>query len=141
MDRRTTKFVVRVFNPNIDPSVAENLKAEQVKDPTVSAINCPSRLGMVETPKGTFWLDPEGCGGAKPLEEEGCSLEFHREHIRDGKGSFECIPFAKSIYSLAECKACATGELISLERFIGSGHRKDANFEDWFTALSKADTI
>ena len=137
MERKTSQHVVRVFDPNRNPIVAEMLKAEQAKDLKVKAISCYSRPGMVKTPAGTFCLDAEGVGDSKPLEQECYEALFFRSFSNeDGTTEHEVIPFVSAFYSLAECFACLTGEELTLDLFIGHGRRKDANFEAWQKALS-----
>ena len=133
MNNRTpSKHMVVVFNPNNDPSVAQMLAAEQAKDPKVRSINCASRMGMITTTAGTFWLDDEGCGSSEPFEKNGCEMSFYRNL----EGAIEVFPFANAVFSLEECKACATGEVVRLDEFIGYGRRKDANLAEWEKALA-----
>ncbi len=136
MDRKTSRFTVRVFDPNRDPSVAQMLASEIQKDGRVTGMRCRGRLGMVQTAKGTFWLDDEGVGDARRMEDRGCPVQFYRDLVG---GSFEAIPAFTATYSLEECRACETGEAVALDRFIGAGRRKDANFEQWEAALELAD--
>jgi hypothetical protein len=136
MDRKTSRFTVKVFDPNRDPSVAEMLKAEMAKDARVTGIRAPGKFAMVTTAKGTFWLDDEGVGDTRSIETQGCPVQFYRTLTPN---HFEVIPFATAKYSLDECKACVTGEEVTLDKFIGYGRRKDGNFEQWEAALEKAD--
>lgn len=131
-DRTPSKHMVVVFNPNNDPSVAEMLAVEKAKNPKVISISCTSRMGLITTTAGTFWLDDEGCGSATSFDKQGCELAFHRNL----EGAIECIPFAYAVFNLDECKACATGEVVRLDEFIGHGRRKDANLAEWEKALA-----
>ena len=132
MDRKTSRFTVKVFDPNRDPSVAEMLKAEMEKDARVVGIRAPGKFGLIATAQGTFWLDDEGVGNTRKIESEGCPVEFYRSLV----GGFEVIPFATAKYSLEECKACETGEVMSLDKFIGAGGRKDENYARWESFLA-----
>ncbi len=133
MDRQQSKHEVVVFDPNRDPSVATELAVEIQKDPTVIAIKATRCLGMVKGPQGTYWLDNEGCGSKNTIETRGCPVEFHREFVG---GSFEPIPFSTATFRLDECQACETGEKMTLDKFIGTGKRKDANFAEWEKILN-----
>jgi len=133
MERKTSKHIVTVFDPNRDPSVPGALNEAIQKDARVSGLKAPTRLGLVKTDKGTYWLDDEGCGSTKTVESRGCPVEFHREFV---DGSFEPFPNATATFSLEECLACATGETLTLDKFIGFGRRKDENFATWEAQLS-----
>jgi hypothetical protein len=136
MSRQKSKHLVKVFDPNRDPSVIERLKAEQKADPTVVSIEPLGRWGMIETSSGTYFLTDEGVGSAKPDTSLAIDFYRHQQEANGGK-TFEVIPFARATFSLAEIKACATGEVVSLDQFIRSfGSRLEANFEAWEKALS-----
>ena len=136
MERKTSQHIVRVFNPNLDPSVAEMLKAEQAKNPKVSNISCHNRLGLISTPKGTFCVDAEGCGPWEPVETAGFSVDFYRELLEDGGKGIEIVPFATAKFSLDELKATLTSEELTLDKFVGQGRRKNENYTEWEKALS-----
>jgi len=125
--------MVVVFNPMNDPSVAENLKAEQKKNPKVVELySHPGLMGLIETPKGTFCIDCEGVGDENSIDKNGVKVHFYRK-LEDG---FEVMPFATATYSLADCKACAVGDPISLHEFIEHGKtRKEENYQQWNTFL------
>lgn len=127
MNRQNSKFKVIVFDPNRDPSVAANAAAEKAKDKTVIGVSAIGRWGMIETPNGTYCIDNDGVGESVPMALRGPSIPFCRKF----EGRLECAPFAEARYSLAECQACATGEILSLDQFIGSGTRKNNNFDQW----------
>ncbi len=132
--RKQSTHIVKLFDPNKDPSVAEALKAEQARDPSVTAVLAEGKFGLVRTEKGTFGLTDEGEGSRTPLEKRGIAIPF----TRDTGTAFECTPFATATYSLADCEACLTGEEQRLDEFIRSfGDRLDRNFEAWERALSQ----
>lgn len=113
--RKACQHVVRVFDPNNDPSVAENLKKEQGNDPRVTGIRCKGRFGLVETPKGTFCLDDTGFRNNKLVGvDDPVAFNFYRE-MPDG---IEDRPFARASFSLEECMAMLTGEEIPLREFV-----------------------
>ena len=120
MDRNISNHIVRVFDPNKDPSVAERLKVEQVKDPSVTAVNCHLRVGLIEMPEGTFCIDQDGTGDPLPLDSEGFAVNFYRTH--KGDGGTEDTPFTRATFSLAECKACETGETLPVHEFMVREH-------------------
>lgn len=129
MDRKVSKHMVVVFNPMNDPSIPEQLKAEQAKNPKVTGLMTPyNRLGLVETPKGTFCIDTEGVGDSNPIDATGVEFLFFRM-FADG---WEAAHFAKATYSLADCKACATGDVVPLHEFVETGKaRKEENYQQW----------
>lgn len=138
--RTPINILVMGFDPNKDPSVAEMLKAERAKNPKVERIYCHSTWGMVETPKGVFCLDTEGVGPDKPIDNTGLPVEFYREYEADaeGKSPWEPMPFARATFSLEEVKALATGVHKRLDEFIETfGRRKEGNYQDWASFLSK----
>lgn len=127
-NRKQSIHIVKVFDPRREPTLPDILKAEQAKDPKVTAIRAEyNRLGLVSSPKGTFWLDEEGVGGKDTVEKNGCSICFYRSFAE----GFDVIPFASAKYTLEECLACATGETLRLDEFIRNGSRMDDNFETW----------
>jgi hypothetical protein len=117
---------VKVFDPNRDPSVAGQLKARHEADPSVTGLTALADLGLVETSKGTFWLDTDGYGGIKPLEVRPCEIEFFWARKDQavtvsgahGKAVAGGTPVIAR-FSLADCRGCLTGETKSLHEFLG----------------------
>jgi hypothetical protein len=136
--RTQSGHVVRVFDPNRDPSVKEMLAQEQAKDPKVVAIKAHERYGLVATPKGTFALHSEGIGPRRPIDKMGMPVGFHRHFVDEpGRQSFECGAFATATYALADCEACLTGESLRLDEFVSAASfRNDRNFEAWEALLA-----
>ena len=137
MPRQHSKHVVRVFDPNRDPSVADMLRQEQARDPKVVAVKAHARYGLVATPGGTFCLDSEGCGPRREIDSKGMPIDFHRYFVDEpGRSQFEAGPFATATYSLADCEACLTGESLRLDEFVSSrSFRNDRNFAAWEEVL------
>jgi len=108
---------VKIFDPNRDPSVAGQLKAKHEADPSVTGLATLAVLGLVETPKGTFWLDSDGYGGLKPVETRPVEIEYY--WVRDDKTMSVCEMVAR--FNLTDCRGCLTGETKSLHEFLG-GH-------------------
>ena len=138
-ERQTSRHMVKVFDLNRNPGIDEMLKEEQAKDPKVTSIVTVGRWGMVETPKGAYFLTDDGVGQAGPSDR--LTVEFHRrmgETNGSNQFSFEPFPFASATFTLDECKACLTGEELTLDKFIGLGRRKDDNYATWAKALDQA---
>lgn len=134
-ERQPSKHTVILFDPNKDASVAEALKAEQKRDPKVVGIKAVGEFGLVETPKGVFFLDSDGVGEENAVTT--VPVEFYR-HFKeaDGSTSFEPIPFATARFSVQECKALKVGEK-PLHLFIKKfGFRLEANYNMWETFLN-----
>lgn len=125
--------MVRVFDPNREPSVAGMLKQEQARNSTVVAVHAHSRYGLVSTPKGVFCLHDEGVGAGRPINKMGAPIQFYRKYAESSDHiKFDKEPFATAIYSVAECEACLTGEELRLDEFIAArSDRHERNLASW----------
>ena len=136
MPRTTSKHIVRVFNPNRDPSVAEMLKLEQAADARVVEVIARGHYGLVTTPAGTFCLNYEGKGPRRPINKMGVPIEFFvsRKVVEQPVyEKFEFTLLATATYTLAECEAYLTGESLRLDEFIleQPSNKYDQQFEAW----------
>lgn len=129
--RNPSQHIVKVFDPNRDPSVAEMLKEEQDKDQKVTSVRAHGRFGLVQTSRGTFALNDDGIGPGRSIDERGIPVPFYRHFDeRPGHDSFEPTNFATATYSLADCEATLTGETMLLDQFIRTfSAQHDRNYE------------
>jgi len=134
-ERKPSLHIVTVFDPHKDPSVAEMLQSEIRDNPTVISLFTLPRKGLVSSKKGTFWMDDAGEFSKNTVESKGCKVFFRR---RFADGTEDDIPFATALYSLEECLACATGEVVRLDEFIERSAFGDINFDMWERELSKS---
>ena len=125
--RAKSKYIVRVFNPDNEPSVRDMLSKEQASDPKITSVTARWRYGLVTTPKGVFCITEDGYGPNRTIAGLGAPIHFF-------KGD-ESRSFATAIFSLADCESLMTGESLSLDEFIGAQH--DVAFTTWERRLSR----
>jgi hypothetical protein len=126
--RTESKHTVLIFDPVREPSVAVVLQKEQAKNPAVKQITTKIRYGLVRTPKGTFCLNEAGNGPSRPIDKLGTPIYFYND--------VDTKICACAMFSLAECEACVTDELVRLDQFLPPSDRNDKFLEAWEKRLS-----